>query len=157
LHDKLYYEWFPNTALEKEDEKKLLVQAIKNQGTNIITTSCKYYCLIKDDKKTITKFKGVYVNGNIFTEEWYKRYIKESIVQKGINVGFKTIKIDCTHRTYHHVKYEVEKIGLSPKIVDKVIVLLNESCAAFIDGYVQKATTGGIRIISLLITLKFIF
>jgi hypothetical protein len=42
-------------------------------------------------------------------------------VQNGIKVGFKTIKIDCTDRTYLPVKYEVEKVGLSKKIVDNVI------------------------------------
>jgi hypothetical protein len=138
LYDKLYYEWFPNPAFGKEDEKKLLGLAIENQGTNIIAVSCKYYCLIKADEKTVAKSKGVNVNRNNFTEECYKRCIKESIVQKGINVGFKTIKIDCTDRTYQPVKYEVEKVGLSPKILDKVIVLQDESCAPFIDGYVQK-------------------
>jgi hypothetical protein len=43
-------------------------------------------------------------------------------VQKGINISFKTIKIDCTDRTYQSVKCVVEKVGLSQKIFDKTIV-----------------------------------
>jgi hypothetical protein len=80
----------------------------------------------------------VNVNQNRFSEEYYKRCIKESIVQNGINDSFNTIKIDCTDRTYQPVNYEVEKIGLSPKIFDKVIVLPDESCTPIIDGYIQK-------------------
>jgi hypothetical protein len=133
LYDKLYYVWFPNPALGKEDEKKLLGLAMENQGTNIIAGSCKCYCLIKGNEKTIAKSKDVNVNWKRFTEECYKRCIKESIVQKGINVCFKTIKIDYIDRTYQPVKYEVEKVGLSPKILDKVIVLPDESFTPFID------------------------
>jgi hypothetical protein len=130
--------WFPNPTLEKEDEKKLLGLAIENQGTNIIVVSCKCYCLTKVDGKIVAKSKGINVDRNMFTEECYKHCIKESIVQKGINIVLKKIKIDCADRTYQHVKYEAEKVGLSPKILDKVIVLPDESCTPFIDGYVEK-------------------
>jgi hypothetical protein len=88
--------------------------------------------LIKGDGKTIVKSKSVNVNRNRFTEECYRRCIKDSVVQKGINVDFMTIKIDCTDKTYQLVKYEVEKVGLSPKILDKVIVLPDESYTPFI-------------------------
>jgi hypothetical protein len=63
----------------------------------------------------------VNLNQNRITEECNKRCIKENIVENGINDGFKTIKIDCTDRTYQHVKYIVEKLDLFPNILDKYV------------------------------------
>jgi hypothetical protein len=78
----MFYEWFPNPALGKEEEKKLFGLPIKNKGTNIIVVSCKSNCQIKADGKTLAKSKYVNINLNRFTEVCYKCCIKETIVQK---------------------------------------------------------------------------
>jgi hypothetical protein len=82
-------EWFPNPALGK---KKLLGLAIENQSTNIIAVSCKCYSPIKADGNTVAKSKGVNVNRNRFTEECYKRCIKESIVQRELTLALRQLK-----------------------------------------------------------------
>jgi hypothetical protein len=88
----LYYEWFPNPALGKEEEKKLLGLTAENQNTNIIAVSCKCYCLIKADGKTVAMFKGINVNLNRFTEECRNAALKKTLWKWKLKLALRQLK-----------------------------------------------------------------
>jgi hypothetical protein len=42
---------------------------------------------------------------NKFSIDCYREYLEEGIIKKGINVGFRTIKINCDTLEYQPIKY----------------------------------------------------
>jgi hypothetical protein len=106
LYDQLVYDWFPNPNLGMEDEKKLLGLTFENHGVGMIAVACKCSCLMRPPGNEVAKSKGV-SKRNWFSMDCYRECLREDIIKKGLNVGFRTIKIKCDTLEYQPIKYQV--------------------------------------------------
>jgi hypothetical protein len=124
------YEWFPDPAKGKEDEKKLGGVAVENEGSEMYAVAPKNYTIIKPGKP-ILKNKGVSLNKNKhITPQSYISNLNTGEVIKGENKGFGIKGNTMT-------KYSVDKVAISG-IHTKMIVLKSNACAPYVFGLKVK-------------------
>jgi hypothetical protein len=134
FYHKHYYEWFPNYTKGISDVKKLGGVAIEKEGDEMIAIAAKNY-YIRTSEKDVMKCKGVSMekNKNI-TSQQFINVIKENEIVTAVNRDLQLKKLDKKDKVDVMVKNMVEKVAISG-VHTKMIVLENQSCAPYIQGF----------------------